>query len=333
MKKVTLETIAQQVGVSKVAVFKALNNKSGISQELKSKIISIAKDLGYAKSKKRSFEGLCFIYAIDKNFFLTASEQFYTSIYYYLARECELIRSSLRIVFLEDSSDNSVILRAAIDNSKEKIDGIFIVGEVSHQFIQSLSSFSQPIVFIDYYNPLFNFTYIHSDNYYLSYMLTQYLIDKGHKDIGFVGNVASTSAIADRYFGYQKALAENNLNFNKTWHINQNIERLNDVSGLLPERLPSAFVCHCDPAAHKLYAAVNSRFLNVPNDVSIISFDNTTLCENILPTLTSAGSNKESIAKKSISTMLEVLSDKSKVLNITIKPYFSIRNSVKDLNR
>jgi LacI family transcriptional regulator len=331
MKKVTLETIAQEIGVSKVAVFKALNGKGGVSEELKAKIQVVANNLGYTRTKKKFNDNMHFIYAINKNFFLTSSEQFYTSIYYYLTCECEKINSNLRIVFLDDQQDNISVLRNIASNSKDKIDGIFIAGEVSRGLIEGLESFVQPIVFIDFYSPLYNYSYIHTDNYYLSYMLTQHLIDCGHKNIGFVGNIGSTSAIADRYYGFKKALCENKLEYHPSWHINQNIEHLNDLTGLLPQTLPTAFVCHCDPAAHKMYAALNARNLTIPNDVSIISFDNTKLCDNILPTLTSAGCNKETIAKKSFSAMLEVLADKNKVINTILKPVFTIRNSVRDI--
>jgi LacI family transcriptional regulator len=331
MKKVTLETIAKEVGVSKVAVFKALNNKSGISEALREKIVKVSKDMGYVRSKKHSFENLHFLYAIDKKFFLTSSEQFYTSIYYYLTCECEKINSTLRIVFLDEDSDSISIVKNTITGSKERIDGIFVAGEVSKDFISGLEEFTQPIVFIDFYSPIYNYSYIHIDNYYLSYSLTQHLIDMGHEKIGFVGDTKATSAIADRYYGYKKALTENMLPIYATWHINKNIEHSNDINDILPQDMPTAFVCHCDPAAHKMYAALNAKNYSIPNDVSIVSFDNTTLCEHILPTLSSAGCNKETIAKKSFSTILELLVDKSKVLNVILNPVFVQRNSIKKI--
>jgi LacI family transcriptional regulator len=331
VKKVTLETIAKDVGVSKVAVYKALNNKSGISDELRQKINVVAKQMGYVKTKKHHYENLNFVYAIDKNFFLTSSEQFYTSIYYYLTCECERINSTLRIVFLDESTDNITTLKNAVSSIKDRIDGIFIAGEVKKDFLNRLDNFAQPIVFIDFYSPVYSYSYIHIDNYYLSYALTQYLIDQGHKKIGFVGDIKSTSSIADRYYGYKKALSESGLETHQSWHINQNIEHTNDLNHILPNIMPTAFVCHCDPAAHKMYAAIHAKNLTIPKDVSIVSFDNTTLCENIIPTLSSAGCNKETIAKKSFSTMLEMMSDKSKVLNVTLSPTFAVRNSIRNL--
>lgn len=332
MKKITLETIAQEVGVSKVAVHKALNHKSGVSEELRQRIITTATELGYSKVKKHQYDQLNLIYAINKSFFLTSSEQFYTSIYYYLTVECEKINSNLKIVFLDSDQSDVTTLLQTIESSKERIDGIFVAGEVRRRFIESMNATELPVIYIDYYSPLYNNSYIHLDNFHLSYRLTQYLIDKGHRDIGFVGDIRTTAAIADRYFGYRKALTANHLTFNETWHINENIEHLNDINGTLPENLPTSFVCHCDPAAYKMYVALNLRDLHIPNDVSIVSFDNTALSENVIPRLTSAGCDKEVIAKKSMQAMLEVVNDPNKVINVPLKPVFAIRDSVKDLN-
>lgn len=331
MKKVTLDSIAQEVGVSKVAVHKALSGKRGVSDSLRKTIIATANQLGYDTSFKNRLEKLNFLYAIHKNFFLTSSEQFYTSIYYYLTVECEKINSSLKIVFLDDSITNDDILRQTMSTSRESFDGIFIAGEVSRKFIESIADITIPKIFIDYYSPLHPYSYIHVDNYSLSYQLTQYLIDNGHQQIGFVGDIRQTSAITDRYFGFMKALHENGIPYHHVWHINENIEHLNDLNGILPKTLPTAFVCHCDAAAYKMYVALNMRDLHVSNDVSIVSFDNTTLSENVIPTLTSAGCSKDLIAKKSFSAMLDVVADPAKVLNILLKPTFAIRNSVRNL--
>jgi LacI family transcriptional regulator len=332
MKKVTLDTIAREVGVSKVAVHKALAGKRGVSDELRKTIIETADRMGYEQMPKKRLEHLNLLYAIHKNFFLTSSEQFYTSIYYYLSVECEKVESVLKIVFLDDTLSADAVLRTAIDSSREPVDGIFIAGEVSRDFIESIEDIMIPKVFIDFHSPLLQHTSIHVDNYSLSFQLTQYLIDNGHKDIGFVGDIRQTSAIADRYFGYLKAMNENGLTANPKWHINQNIEHANDLTGILPSSLPTAFVCHCDAAAYKMYVALNMRDLHVATDVSIVSFDNTTLAENVIPALTSAGCSKDLIAKKSFQAMLDVVQDPAKTLSITLKPTFAVRDSVRNLN-
>jgi LacI family transcriptional regulator len=330
--KVTLQDIAIKAGISKVAVFKALNNQKGVSEQLRKKILELADEMGYIRQYKYANQRMNFLFVVDKNFFLTSSEQYYTTIYYYLAAEYQKSFSKVNIVFLDHQPNDYNQIEIAIKTSKEPIDGLFIAGEVHEQLLKDLSIIKLPLVFIDYFSPLYQYSYIHQDNYYLSYRLTKHLMENGHKEIGFVGDIHATSAISDRYFGYRKALADEKIAYTEDWHINRNIEHLNDLINVLPNAVPTAYVCHCDAAAYKLYAALNLKNLKVPQDVSVISFDNTHLCDAVIPTLTSAGCNKETIAKKSISAMQEMIIDSKKILNVTLKPILTVRNSVQSIN-
>jgi LacI family transcriptional regulator len=157
------------------------------------------------------------------------------------------------------------------------------------------------------------------------------LIDQGHKKIGFVGNIHKTSAIADRYFGYNKALIEHDLSFNPEWHINVNIEKRNDLSDLSIKYYPTAFICHCDAAARWLYTALATKNLSVPQDISIISFDNTPLCDTLIPKLTSAGPKKENYAKRAFSLMMNALSSSGKPQQIKINAELVERESIKTI--
>jgi LacI family transcriptional regulator len=187
-----------------------------------------------------------------------------------------------------------------------------------------------PSIFIDIYSPLYSCNYIYVDNYQASYMLTHYLISKGHKSIGFVGDVGKTNAISDRHLGYVKAMKEAGLAINDRWHINENIERNSSLPVLPLDMMPTAFVCHCDSAAQKLYSTLSINGLRVPNDVSVVSFDNTTLCDNLLPRLTSIGPHKDSMARKAFSAMVDALKNKHSL--IQIRSHLVERESVIDLS-
>lgn len=140
-----------------------------------------------------------------------------------------------------------------------------------------------------------------ADNFLNGFSATNYLIEKGHTRIGFVGRYDQTLSIADRFFGYQKALASHGIAFNPQWHLSNNdpdtgIYSLNIP---LPDDLPTAFVCHCDRAAYFLIQRLQMANLSVPEDISVISFDNTNLAENVQPPLTTVNISTKEIAKSS----------------------------------
>jgi LacI family transcriptional regulator len=330
MEKATLASIAEKMGVSTVAVFKALNDKSGVSEELKKKIKAYAKTVGYEpKSSHVDISKKNFLFFIAKDFFLTPLEQFYSTIFYFLTAECNHINSTLQICFI-NPEDPVEGMKKDIDSFKP--DGIFIASEIPSSIIDYFRASPLPVVFVDYFSPLYPCNYVYVDNYQASYMLTRYLIKKGHQKIGFVGDIGRTNAIADRYFGCRKAFNEAKLPFNEAWHINKNMERESE-NVVLPsaEEMPTAFICHCDAAAQKLYAMLGARGLSVPNDVSVASFDNNTLCDILVPKLTSIGPHKDTYAKRALSVMVEAL--KGKHSDYQIRSHLVERESVKDLTK
>jgi len=329
MSKITLEKIAKDIGVSKVAVFKALHHKDGVSQELRNRIQTHADKLGYSvKTKPNVIKNKKFIFFVKQEFFLTLSEQYYSNIFNFLSSECSETNSFLQIAFLESESTLQKIKHVIASFHP---DGIFFAGEVDNLIITYMNKIDIPSVFIDYYNPLVSGNYVYVDNYHLSYVLTQYLISNGHKKVGFVGNIKETSSIADRYFGYLKAMNENNLEIDDDWHVNINIEKNYDVYQLDFKSMPTAFVCHCDAAAQWVYTFLGIKGLKIPQDVSIISFDNTILCNNLAPKLTSAGANKENYAKRAFSVMISCLTNQTKTHHVQVKTDLYERESVRTI--
>ena len=326
MKKITLQSIADHFGISKVAVHKALTEQKGVSDALRKKIQDYAKMIGYkTKVQTKEMRNKRFLFFVNQDFFLTLSEQYYSTIFYFLSAECNKSNNLLQIAYLEHEATLEKVKTAI---STYKPDGIFFAGEIRDDIMNYIEKITIPTIFIDYFSPLYDFNYVYVDNYHLSYQLTQYLIDQGHKKIGFVGNIHKTSAIADRYFGYNKALIEHDLSFNPEWHINVNIEKRNDLSDLSIKYYPTAFICHCDAAARWLYTALATKNLSVPQDISIISFDNTPLCDTLIPKLTSAGPKKENYAKRAFSLMMNALSSSGKPQQIKINAELVERESI-----
>ncbi len=326
MGKVTLEKIANDIGVSKVAVFKALNNRDGVSDELRKRIQEHAKQLGY-QTKKNSIQvkNKKYIFFINQEFFLTLSEQFYSSIFNHLNTECTNSDSFLQIAFLEPEN--------TLDKMKRVIsfynpDGIFFAGQVSEDILKYIGKISITSVFIDFFSPLYNLNYVYVDNYSMSYQLTTYLINKGHRKIGFIGDINSTSSIVDRFFGYQKALIENKILYDEHWHINYNLEKNKDIYPFEKRNLPTAYICHCDAAAQYIYTSLAIKGVKIPEDISIVSFDNTVLCDTLNPKLTSISVPKNIYAKKAFTAMVNCMKNNNKTYNVLVYPNLVERESV-----
>ena len=299
--KITMQDIADKLGITKVSVSKALNNKPGVSETLRRQITQTASEMGYVLSPPDN-KKMSFAFVVPKRFFLE-TDKFYNVIFYYLNNLLIKRGNTITpvVVSVKDEEQPTGTL------PYENYDGIFITGEMSEAYINMLKNTNIPLIAIDFYKISFDAVYVLVDNFYLGYHATSYLIEKGHRDIGFVGNINQTSSINDRYYGCLKALQNKGLPLRQEWVISNNDPKtgLYNIDIDFPEKLPTAFVCHCDMAAYFLVNSLKKYGKSVPGDISLISFDNTDLSE--ASGLTSMDINKKEIAEMAFYAMEKII--------------------------
>jgi DNA-binding LacI/PurR family transcriptional regulator len=105
-------------------------------------------------------------------------------------------------------------------------------------------------------------------------MLTNHLLSLGHREIGYVGTLLSTASITDRYLGYTKALMEQSIPVRHEWVVDDRDAEGMNIEIRLPEPMPTAFVCNCDHAAALLIRKLRESGYRVPQDISVVGFDN-----------------------------------------------------------
>jgi len=295
--KTTLQDIADRLGISKVSVSKALNGKPGISDKLRQSIFSTAREMGYAFVP--AAEILRFAFVVSKHFFLE-TDAFYSEMYYQFNKLCleSGMTAALIIVGNGDLEKNTLPPQLL----REEFSGIAVAGEMPDAFLRLLEKPGRPLVLMDFESSAISACSLLTDNYRWAGVITQLLVDQGHQKIGFIGQPGATKSITDRYFGYRRTLLLNHLPFQEDWVLvnNDTLTGLYTSNVDLPRDLPTAFVCHCDMAAYYLLATLNQHGLQCPRDVSVISFDNTSLAESCCPPLTSVGIDTKAFARKAL---------------------------------
>lgn len=274
-KNVTLADIAEKVGVSNVAVYKALADKPGVSDKLRERIKLLADEMGYVSGAARAE-------AISRtgNIGIIIPEQYYGySLSFYGQLHEKVVKAlykseyfgMLEIMTPED--ERSLTMPRLMQDGK--VDGLILLGQMRKEYIEFMISQEKlPVIFLDTYIPLVTFDTVISDGYYGTYLLTNYLIRQGHRKIGFVGSVDVTSSIADRYWGYRKALRESGIAYEDSWETPDRNER-----GNLFKELPvqwegmDAFVCNCDYTADILIRSLEAKGCRVPEDISVVGVD------------------------------------------------------------
>lgn len=330
--KITMQTIADRLGITKVSVSKALSGQPGISDKLREEIVRTALELGYSRKNVRSRQksgSLAFV--VPKRFFLE-NENFYTTIYYYLNKRCQTAGQALSNFVVNSREESGLELPCLLKN--EPFDGIFVAGEIGESYLRRLTELHIPVILIDFYKAMLNLDCIVTDNFYLGYCATNYLIQHGHRSIGFVGDVRETASIMDRYYGYRKALESGGLPVDESSHLVNNDPRTGvyTLDYALPDPMPTAFVCHCDMAAYFLIQSLGKAGYSIPGDVSVVSFDNTDLSRGTSPQLSTFDIDRKEIADKAFDRMmLRIADEEAEPQRIYISNRFIERESVRRL--
>ncbi len=274
-KDVTLADIAAKIGVSTVAVSKALTGKPGVSDELRIRIKQAAERMGYISSAsgKASVTATGNIGVIIPENYYGYSISFYGQLYEKVVRALyeNQYYGILELLSKEDEMDGTIpkVLRDG------KVDGLIFLGQMDEDYISKIVSRSElPVFFLDTYQPSVVVDTVVSDGYYGTFMLTDYLIRRGHRKIGFVGNIDATDSIADRFWGYRKALQSHRIEFDSRWEISDRSQYGKIDGQILYESCGlDAYVCNCDYAAHVVIQDLEKMGYSVPEDVSVVGFD------------------------------------------------------------
>lgn len=298
--------IAHELGVSVVTVSNALAGRDGVSSQLRQKICETARNMGYKPSNTRNSRKSSYSIKPGKSVGILTSEKFvgYRGTFYWeLTAGISNRLSELNIytVFESVSVSNerdSVLPKMITEN---KIDGIMVIGQIKRNYIELLSKIKLPVVFVDFYDSRFDIDSVNSDSYQGGYLLTDYLIRNGHRNIGFLGTITATSSIYDRFLGYIKCLIENNIPYHREWTLNDRDEGGVIYSKIdLPNDMPTAFVCNCDETAFRVINSLKSKGLRVPEDISVVGYDNYTVSSICIPPITTIEVNIEKMAETAV---------------------------------
>lgn len=312
-KTVTMSDIASQIGVSTVTVSKALGGKDGVSDELRERIKQKANEMGYrfgGSARSAKDHSTYSIGVIVAKHFIHDASAFYWVMYRYIV---ELLQKQSYYGILEVVSDSDEQL-CEMPNSvlNKKVDGIIVLGQFKEEYVSALLSMEIPTVFLDFYSGRNDVETVLADNFFGAYTITNYLIQNGHRRIGFVGTVGATSSIQDRFLGCCKSHIEHDLRVNPSWIIEDRREDgtlLSEFS--LPNELPTAFFCNCDETAYQLIEQLKAKGYAVPEDISVVGYDNHIYSTISNPRITTIDVNSYYMSHEAVEIMIRKIRDNS----------------------
>ncbi len=296
---VKMSDIAEVLGISKVTVSNALAGRTGVSQELREKIKKTAIDMGYPFKQTPGNKSYS-IGVLVSGRYVEKGESYYWEIYWELASLLKSKDATVVFEMIKVEDENQQNMPLSLRNGK--CDAVIIIGNLLNSYLELIKNeFSIPMILLDYYNDKLMIDAVISNGYYGMYHMTEYLIQKGHFEIAYVGSIHASSSIMDRYHGYCKALQENRIPIRKEWILeDRNIETGDIVIQELPKQMPSAFVCNCDFIANELVKKLFENGYRIPDDISVVGYDNFSKNNYYNIKLTSYDVNIHCMAEKAV---------------------------------
>lgn len=312
-KKVTMKDIADKLNISINAVSLALNDRIGVSEDTRALIIKTANEIGYFDVKNsnvsKNTKNICLI--IESRYFRDIS--FYSKIILGIENECKKNGYDVIANFLNTEDFK---MPACIEN--KKVSGILLVGRIKDEYVKQIMVYSIPMVMVDHSSQLISTDAILTQNITGAYMATEYLLKKGHRNIGFCGDIDDSLSFKERWVGFYERLREFNTKESTSMEeifkfsivgpiekyiLTRNYSELSKIVSNL-KSLPSAWICSNDNTAICLYYALDILGIKVPKEASIIGFDDIDLCTIIKPHLTTIRVTKELMGEKAVKRLL-----------------------------
>ena len=328
-KGVTMRDIAKRLNVSAVSVSKAISGKDGVSESVREMILKTAKEMGYeyVSPKTDAKEHYNVGVMVSQNYF--SDNAFYSRLFQNLAIEFGKLGYGCMLEIIHHKNEKEGIL--PMNAAGKMLDGLIVLGPMSDACLNNILRMDTPYVFVDNYSPEEIMDCVVSDNLYGSHVLTNYLIDKGHRKIAFVGEINATNSIMDRYLGYLKAMMQHHLPIRQDYLLPDRT-----ADGLfkeieLPDDMPEAFVCNCDEIAYRLAEQLKKKKVRIPEDVSVVGFDDYIFATLCTPQLTTFRVDMEEMSRVAVQLMVDRLKTPHKVSGRrVISGEIIIRDSVAD---
>ena len=311
---VTIEDLARRLGVSRSTVSKALNDRADVSQATKARVLQAANELGYQPS------------AAARNLRRQRSDKIGLVVNYPIQQVkdflAELIPGMATVA--EDAQYNLILYTSMAGNAdrikslcrSREVDGIIVAWPPRLNETVALSRLmtleGMPHIFLPRRVPHESISHVAADHVAGARLLTEHLIDLGHRRIGFVRLPELFESEHDRHAGYAQTLRSAGIAYDKKLVIATETSDPDNAEKALNAFLPladpaTAILFFTDPMAIKALSLAKSREIRIPADLSIAGYDGILSSGVTEPSLTTVRQPMPEMGRRAVQNLLKLI--------------------------
>lgn len=293
----TLDDIARELGISKSTVSKALNGAKDVSKRMQQAVLEKAVELGYSRSARTTSAPRIAVFYMNME--CSKPEDFGYDIVVGFRKAAEPTGYQVDLIPLDQQMqrkmhyDEYMVL-------ENYCGGLFLGMSLVDPWLREFETCRTPTVLYDNHvsdNP--NVTEIAVDSMEGIELAVKYLRSLGHEKIGYLSSALQAYVYQQRYQAFSRVMLENGLSADET--------KMGDayhISDCLAQHLPrllkngcTAIICSHDLLAHSVILHCRELGLRIPEDISILGFDDIPLCSYTRPPLTTIRQNRPALGK------------------------------------
>lgn len=329
---VTIKDIAKLSGVSIATVSRVLNNRGGYSKKVEQEILAIARETGYIKNENASTlarQSSRTIGVIMPNLPTSFYEIIINSIEEYAGKK------DYEVIFTHSGVDGENTKSSLNLMLSRRVAGIIIISVYLDEEIESLITKRKiPVVLIATESENNILPYVKSDDYQMAYDATSYLINKGHRKIGLAGlNFSDPIAGIPRIQGYKDALTRNDIPIKEEYITNGEFSYYSGEDAMkyyLDNDIKlTAIYCASDETALGVMSVCYNNGISVPNDISILGNDNSTISSMVSPAITTVSQSFYEMGKAASEKLINYINNDTKPESAIFPTEIIERKSVK----
>ena len=332
---VTMDQVAKQAGVSLKTVSRVVNGESNVSQETREKVLQVIKELGYVPNLaarrlsggKAMAIGIILGWPFDSTYSSALVKHFFNA--------CQINGYGFVLFSTEENVTNQVI-QACLG---KQVDGIIMdtISSMNTDLREKLERIDIPYIIVhpNQINGDSKVSYVTIDDHLSAKNAVKYLIELGHESIGCIFQKTLLSPERDRLLGYQDALREANIPIVNSLICDESIGGLTGGFTSAVELLNnnpnlSAIFCGTDELAMGAMNAIWQSGLKIPDDISIIGFDDISLASMVYPPLTTVHQPIDQIADTTVVQLIKMIEDPaSQNINVILPTHLVVRETCK----
>ena len=326
----TMKDIARLAQVSTSTVSHVINGSRFVSDEIREKVMRIVAELNYTPSavarslKVRETKTIGLLVTATNN-------PFFAEVMAGVEQYCQ--KNQYNLIIATTGGDAKRLQQNLQTLMHKQVDGLLLMCGDSRFQADIELTISLPLVVMDWWFTELNADKILENSALGGYLATKALIDAGHRKIGIITGNLKKSVAQNRLQGYKNALSEAKIALNPHWIVESHFDFEGGVLGiqslLTQSSRPTAVFCCSDTIAVGAYQAIQQQGLRIPQDLSIMGYDDIELARYLSPPLSTICQPKAELGKLAVEALLQRIKNPNEnYRTLVLEPTCILRGSI-----